>query len=68
MKIKVTTERDCCAPEDLVKYTGQGIVRVTESENPKFCKYCGQLWVRERVTDAAGDRDWEYNKPKLEWK
>lgn len=59
MKIKVTTERDCCHPqEDLVTYRGQS--RIPEVLKPKFCKHCGQLWYLSRFTDAAGSSDSEY--------
>jgi hypothetical protein len=58
MKIKVTTERDCCHPDDLQNYRGSnGLPHVL---NPKFCKYCGQLWYLSTYTDAAGDTDTEY--------
>lgn len=58
MKIKVTTERDCCAPEDLVKYSGRA--KIPDVWKPKFCKHCGQLWYLQAFTDAAGSRDTEY--------
>lgn len=44
MKITETIERECCQPDDLVKY---------QASFPKchplpvclhFCKYCGQWW------------------------
>ena len=58
MKIKVTIERDCCEREDFVSYAGHGDIPVILK--PKFCKHCGQLWVLESYTDAAGDRDTQY--------
>ena len=59
MKIKVTTERDCCHPsEDLQTYRGSSLV--PEVLKLKFCKYCGQLWYLNRFTDAAGSSDSEY--------
>lgn len=60
MKIKVTIERDCCdVRDDLVPFTGQTPV-ITKQLKPKFCKHCGQLWILESFTDAAGDTDTEY--------
>lgn len=59
MKIKVTTERECCDYEDLVTFQGQTPV-INKVLRPKFCKHCGQLWVLESFTDAAGDRDTTY--------
>jgi hypothetical protein len=59
MKVKVTTERDCCDPsEDLQSYRGQHLI--PDAWSPKFCKHCGQLWYKNRYTDAAGSSDWEY--------
>lgn len=46
MKITVTTERDCCASEDLLRYRGQG--------TDLFCKHCGQAWIRTSRMDPAG--------------
>lgn len=59
MKIKVTTERECCDPqEDLQTYRGKHMI--PDVLRPKFCKHCGQLWYLESFTDAAGDSDSEY--------
>jgi hypothetical protein len=59
MKVKVTTERDCCHPsEDLETYRGQS--KIPDVLKPKFCKHCGQLWYLSRFTDAAGSSDSEY--------
>lgn len=58
MKVKITTERDCCHQEDLLTYRGQS--SIPEKFKPKFCKYCGQLWYLNRFTDAAGSSDSEY--------
>jgi len=58
MKVKVTTERDCCHVDDLQNYRGQS--HIPEVLRPKFCKHCGQLWYLSRYTDAAGDSDSEY--------
>jgi hypothetical protein len=57
MKIKVTEERECCQPQDLKAYRGQ--TKQAVHSGFKFCQYCGQIWTRERVTDAAGSSDWE---------
>lgn len=57
MKIKVTEERECCQPQDLKSY--QGVYKHPTTVPLKFCQYCGQIWTRERVTDAAGSSDWE---------
>lgn len=63
MKIKVTTERDCCnEQEDLQTY--KGVSSIPDVLRPKFCKYCGQLWYLDRYTDAAGDSDSRYIKHK----
>ena len=59
MKIKVTTERDCCHHgEDLQTYRGKSLI--PDVLKLKFCKHCGQLWYLERRTDAAGSSDSEY--------
>lgn len=59
MKIKVTTERECCHPsEDLLAY--KGLSDIPQQLRPKFCKHCGQVWHLESFTDAAGDSDTEY--------
>ncbi len=59
MKIKVTTERECCHPsEDLQTY--KGTTTIPTALKLKFCKYCGQLWYLSRFTDAAGSSDSEY--------
>jgi len=58
MKIKVTIERECCEPQDMLPYSG--IVQFESGSKPKFCKHCGQLWIAEKYTDAAGDRDVMY--------
>jgi hypothetical protein len=57
MKIKETTERDCCEQRDLKPYNG------TQSPDRRtvlaqyFCVHCGQLWAYESCTDAAGNPD-----------
>lgn len=57
MKIKVTTERECCHPsEDLLAYEG-GLI--DKSFRPKFCKHCGSIWVWDR---KPGDLDYGYEK------
>lgn len=59
MKIKVTTERECCHPaEDLLTYQGESAI--PSALRPKFCKHCGQVWYLRRFTDAAGASDSEY--------
>ena len=59
MKIKVTTDRECCdQSEDLQTYHGH--TRIPDALRPKFCKHCGQLWYLKRFTDAAGSTDSEY--------
>jgi hypothetical protein len=59
MKVKITTERDCChVQEDLQTYRGSS--GIPEVLKPKFCKHCGQLWYLSRFTDAAGSSDSEY--------
>jgi hypothetical protein len=59
MKVKVTTERDCCHPaEDLQSYRGSS--GIPEVLRPKFCRHCGQLWYLNRFTDWAGSSDSEY--------
>jgi len=68
MKVKVTTERDCCHPsEDLQSYKGSAM-NLPDVLRPKFCKHCGQLWYLNRFTDAAGSTDSEYVRhlPKVE--
>lgn len=60
MKIKVTIERECCHPDDMVTY--HGVSDFNPVLYPKFCKHCGQIWIRESFMDAAGARDWEYVK------
>ena len=64
MKITETIERECCHPDDLVKY--QGVSGIPAVLKPKFCKHCGQLWILERFTDAAGDSDSEYRRHRPE--
>lgn len=66
MKIKVTTERECCEREDLMPYGGMQETKGAPGKM-RFCKHCGQLWVLESYTDAAGDRDTQYVRfvPKL---
>jgi hypothetical protein len=66
VKIKVTTERDCCQNEDLMPYAGVSEIQGGPGK-VRFCKHCGQLWVLEWYTDAAGDRDTHYVRviPKL---
>lgn len=59
MKITITEERECCYPQDLIKYDGS-----PKKEFVKFCKYCGQLFIKEYYTDAAGDTDYDYFKIK----
>ena len=51
IKIKETTERWCCEYQDLKPYKGDNIGA------DMFCKHCGQLWVEESCTDAAGGRE-----------
>ena len=66
MKIKVTIERECCDREDLVPYSASA--NIPQILKPKFCKHCGQLWVLESYTDAAGDRDTQYVRHIVKWK
>lgn len=58
MKIRVTTERDCCQPEDLkpVELTK----RWGNIPDMMFCVHCGRRHQHESFTDAAGSRDWHY--------
>lgn len=60
MKVKFTTERNCCSYQydDFLPYKGQS--NIPAALRPKFCKHCGQLWYLSRFTDAAGSSDSEY--------
>lgn len=49
IKIKETTERDCCELRDLKEYKG-----IEATNKIFFCQHCGQLWEEERYTDAVG--------------
>ena len=51
MKIKETTERECCEAKDMKKYRGSC---ATALMNPVFCTHCGQIWEHKRVGDEAG--------------
>jgi len=53
LKVTETIERWCCAQKDLKVYRGE---RSTE-RSMFFCQHCGQLWIEEPFTDAAGARD-----------
>lgn len=61
MKIKVTTERECCADDDLLPFKGKtpSPIPYADVRTPKFCRHCGQLWYYVKEMDAAGDMDWE---------
>ena len=61
IKIKVTEERLCCKERDLVKYCGEK-GHFSPSRQLRFCCHCGQLWVEESYTDAAGGRDTKWVK------
>lgn len=57
MKVKETIERECCNPrKDLKPYKGATNAD-SRCSNPQFCIHCGQLWVDDRVMDAAGSMD-----------
>lgn len=58
VKVRQTIERGCCHPDDLraVKCA----TSIPAPLKPKFCIHCGQYWVLESYTDAAGSRDSDY--------
>lgn len=60
MEITITTKRECCEQEDLKPYKGVATI-MKGAGGPTaellFCLHCGQLWLVEPVTDAAGGRD-----------
>jgi len=63
VKIRQTVERDCCEPQDIKPYRGE-----TESHSSVtygFCTHCGQPHRHAWYTDAAGSRDWRWEKVKL---
>ena len=61
MKIKVTTERDCCHfVEDLLPYRGAS--HMPACLKLKFCKHCGQLWYLEAVGDGFGSHESQYTQ------
>ena len=53
MKIKETTERECCQRVDLLPYRPD----VPNTDGKFFCKHCGRHWIEKRVLDPAGARD-----------
>lgn len=60
MKIKETIERECCEPKDMKKYRGAFQPFVPQLKDASFCIHCGNLFVKESFTDAAGGSDWTY--------
>ena len=60
MKIKETTERDCCTPKDLKPV--EGSPRRGRDPEVMFCVHCGARHRIHTFTDAAGSSDWEYRK------
>jgi hypothetical protein len=60
MKVKVTTERECCEGPDLRPVEGTR----TFGRHPEFvfCIHCGRHLEYETFTDAAGGRDWRYRR------
>lgn len=67
MIIQETINRRCCDPAkgDLVQYKGVSGSDTSSYGGLKFCKYCGQIWIRVAFTDAAGDRDMDYQRVPL---
>lgn len=67
MNIQETINRQCCDPAhvDLVQYKGVPVTDTSSYGGLKFCKYCGQLWRLVAYTDAAGDRDMDYQRVPL---
>ena len=60
IEIKETLTRRCCEERDMVSYFGKSPDYETIARlKPVFCKHCGQLWVAETYTDAAGGQDWK---------
>lgn len=51
--IQITTKRRCCDPEDLVLI----ISKINKHGHIFKCQYCGDFWVEESYTDAAGGSD-----------
>jgi hypothetical protein len=64
-KIKVVTERWCCAFEDLVPIPklSQPIGRGRGIYNLVRCKHCWTVHEYYQFTDAAGSTDWNYRVP-----
>lgn len=60
-KIRETTERYCCQPEDLVELPKHPTSTWRRREPEfMFCKHCGQRFQYYRFMDAAGSMDWGY--------
>ncbi len=57
VEVTVAVKRNCCHPDDLKAVKCRSSV---EQLRPKFCVHCGQWWVLDRFTDAAGDSDTQY--------
>lgn len=66
-RITESTERWCCAPQDLIVCPdSKPVVPVANPYWRRYgydklmCKHCGQIHVHYDFTDAAGSSDWGY--------
>lgn len=65
MRIKVTTERECCEGPDLKPIDRSP--RVGSHSRFVFCVHCGRHLEYESFTDAAGGADWRYVHRPTPW-
>lgn len=63
MLVKVTEERECCQPKDLRNYNGE-IPKSLKPFKPKFCFWCGQLWLQEGYFDGI-ETAYRYRKAEV---
>ena len=57
MKVKEPVERECCLNQDLKLYYGMMEANFVRY-HPRFCIFCGQIWVEDSRMDAAGGTEW----------
>lgn len=63
MKLKQTTERDCCQERDLKAVEGCRMINFS-IPTLMFCVHCGHRHEYDSFMDEAGSRDYRYVKMK----
>jgi hypothetical protein len=68
VKIRITEERECCQPVDLVPLAGGHYQRNYKGIGDyAFCKHCGRHFEPKSFTDGAGSFDWRHAPLKWPW-